>query len=288
MLRAFLLPALAIATTLTSWPSHGAEGPPARGQVGDAHEIVRVRDSVTKGDGGSSGSTHDQDLIVERVIELRVDGRVLEYDLPAAATASDRASNWQFPARVFVPDHGPLQLLNGAELESRVDPWLQAAEMSRANCGRWVFTWNAFRIECDPNSVIEVIEGFRVGPAGLREGDLYEDSEALAPGRLSAGPAGAAFSVGLVIDPDAVRRRRAEADVVVGEVMRQPTTLDAALRERAKEEISGTIAVTFSTDAAGNVRRRVKVAKVVIKAADGKAERETVTETIERRRVSGR
>lgn len=286
MIRALLL-ALAVATALAPRPSQGAETSAARHRVGDVFEITRVRDSASKGD-GSSGSTHDRDLIVERVIEVRPGGLVLEYDLPAAATARDRASNWQFPVRVFVPNRGALQLLNGPELEARVDPWLRAAEMSRANCGRWIFTWNAFRIECDPNSVIGVIEGFRFVPGQLRAGDLYQDDEALAPGRVSAGPASATFRVSLVIDPDRVRRRRAESDVVVTEIMRKPTTLDAALRERAKEDISGSISVTFSTDAAGDIRRRIKVVELAIKTPDGKTERETVTETIEKRRVFGR
>ena len=68
--------------------------------------------------------------------------------------------------------------------------------------------------------------------------------------------------------------------------MRKPVTLDAALRERAKESVSGTISVTFDTDSAGNVRWRTKVTKVETKGPDGRSERQTVTETVERRPVS--
>jgi hypothetical protein len=90
------------------------------------------------------------------------------------------------------------------------------------------------------------------------------------------------------VDPDAVRRGRAESDVVVGEIMNKPVSLDAALRERAREIVSGTISVKFETDPAGNVLRRTKVTKLDITRPDGRSETETVTETLERRLISRR
>ena len=127
---------------------------PLAPQVGDTYEITLTRDSAQQGSHGSSGSSHDKDTIIERVIGLRADGLELQYDLPSAATADERAGNWQFPARVFKPFGGPAQLLNGPELEARVDGWLKAAGWPRTVCGHWIFTWNAFRIECDPQSVL--------------------------------------------------------------------------------------------------------------------------------------
>jgi len=88
------------------------------------------------------------------------------------------------------------------------------------------------------------------------------------------------------VDPDAVRRARAESDVVVGEIVKNPVSLDAALLERAREIVSGTISVTLETDPAGNVRRRTKVTKLDIKGPDGRSETRTVTETLERRLIS--
>jgi hypothetical protein len=58
--------------------------PPAP-QVGDTYEITLTRDSAQLGSDKSSGSSHDQDTIIERVIGLRADGVELEYDLPKAA-----------------------------------------------------------------------------------------------------------------------------------------------------------------------------------------------------------
>src|SRR5262249_37418222 len=70
-------------------------------QVGDTFEIVQTRESVQQGSHGSSGSSHDKDTIIERVVGVRADGLELEYDLPKATAPEERAGNWQFPARVF-------------------------------------------------------------------------------------------------------------------------------------------------------------------------------------------
>lgn len=62
---------------------------------------------------------------------------------------------------------------------------------------------------------------------------------------MHSGPEGRTFVARMDIDPDAVRRGRAESDVVVAEISRKLLTLDAATEARAKEAISGTIVVTF-------------------------------------------
>jgi hypothetical protein len=264
---------------------------PRAPQVGDTYEITMTRESAQQGINGSSGNSYDRDAIIERVTGLRADGLELEYDLPKAATADDRAEIWQFPARVFKPFRGPAQLLNGPELEVRVDSWLKAAGWPRTVCGHWIFTWNAFRIECDPQSVIKTVESFDMRPTDLRDGAPYREPEARGPGTLAkktAGADGADFSVEMPVDPDAVRRARAESDVATGEIMNKPVTLDAAFRERARETVSGTISVEFETDSAGDVRRRIKVTKLDMKEPDGQSETETVTETLERRLISRR
>jgi hypothetical protein len=90
------------------------------------------------------------------------------------------------------------------------------------------------------------------------------------------------------VDPDMVRRTRAESDVILGEIMKKPVSLDTALHDRAAEIVSGTISIVFNTDPDGNVRRRTKVTKLEIKHPDGRTETQSVTETIERRLISRR
>ena len=138
--RSGILVAVILSTTTLA----RAESRPSA-HVGDTFEITRVRDSSSQAGEASSGSSHDKDTIVERIEALRPDGVEVLVDLPQGATANERRQAWQFPARVFKPTEGPRQLLNGPELEKRVDAWLRWGKMTREACGHWFFTWNAFR-----------------------------------------------------------------------------------------------------------------------------------------------
>lgn len=278
-----------IAALLLSPNNARCESPQFAPKVGEEYEISRRYETSQQASDQSSGSSQGRDTILERVIGVRKDGLELEYSLPKDATAKDRAQNWQFPVRIFKPLSGPMQLLNRPELETRLDHWLKVAGWTRAVCGRWIFTWDAFRIECDPQSVIKTIEALDLRSVDLREGASYQESEASGPGTLTrkaTGSNGETFTVTMEINADAFRRARAESDVAVGEIMQKPVTLDAALRERTKESVSGTISITFDTDTKGNAQRRTKVTKVNIKGPDGRIESQTATETIERRSVS--
>ncbi len=100
--------------------------PPDLARNGAAYEITR--NVISK---GSIGGSMDRDTLVQRVTGVRPDGVELEYDLPANTPAQVRAAAWQFPVRIFKPTQGNLQLLNGPELEVRVDAWLKQAGLPR-------------------------------------------------------------------------------------------------------------------------------------------------------------
>jgi hypothetical protein len=279
----------AIAASLA--PLAAARAEPRGPRVGDIWETTLTQDSSERSDEGSSGSSHDEDVLMARVIGVRADGLELEYDLPAEATAEQRGPVWQFPARIFKPSAGPMTLLNRSELEARAEAWLKAAKLPREACGRWYFTWNAFQVECDPDSVIETVAQFDPAPPDLREGAPYRATGAAAPAPLArkrAGPEGTIWAAELAVDPEAVRRSRAEADVILGEIMNAPVSLEAALRKRAQEAVSGTVSVTFDTDPEGNVRRRTTITRVEIKGADGRSETRTTSQILERRRLRDR
>ena len=254
--------------------------------AGAEYEISKSYETSHRSNSGSSGSSRGRDTVLERVITVREDGLELEYDLPKGASAEDRARSWQFPVRVLRSTSGSMKLLNRPELEARVEAWLKTAGWTRAACGTWIFTWNAFLIECNPESVIKTIEAFDLRYADLRDGASYREPESRGTGTLTrneAGPKGASFSVTLEIDPSAVRRARADSDVATGEILGKPVTLESALLERAKERVSGTISVSIDTDSAGSAYRRTKVTKLETEGPDGKSEAQTVTETVERR-----
>ncbi len=257
--------------------------------AGEVFEISRDVEATDKASNGSSGSSTDRDTLVERVVGASQAGLELEYDLPKSTSAEDRARQWQFPARVLKPPSGPLQLLNRPELTTRAAAWLKAAGLTEAACGHWYFTWNAFQIQCDPQSIVETIEGFDLGPDNLAAGALYKDPQALSPTSLRAKAPlhGRTVLYGeMAIEPDIVRRARAQSDVVTAEIIRKPVTLEEALRARSAEEISGTIAITFEINAGGHVGRQTKVVTVNIKGPNGQLETRTVTQTLEARLVS--
>ena len=276
---------LAVAAASFLFGLGAAAAPPLPGQE---HEIVRRYETSREGSDGSSGSSSGQTSIVERVIAVRDDGVELEYNLPGETTPEERRRQWMLPVRVFKPATGAMELLNRAELETRRDAWLAAAKWTSDVCGRWIFTWNAFRIECDPDAALETIAAYDITSAEIGEGVPYRVAEATVAAtliRTASGPDGETFRALFQVDPEAVRRERAEADIAVGELMRKPVTLEAALAKRANESVSGTITVTIEVDAAGDVRQRTKVAKIETIEPDGTVEAATSTEVIERRTV---
>src|SRR5688500_15799184 len=175
-----------------------AQSPQFPPKAGEEYEIRKSYETSEVTSDGGSGSSSGHDTLFERVIDVRADGIELEFDLPKNATSEQRAREWKFPARVLRPRHGPMQLLNRPELEARLGEWLKAAKWTREICGRWIFTWNAFRIECDPQSVIQIVESYDLTSADLREGALYKAIGARSPGTLarkSIGPNGATYAV---------------------------------------------------------------------------------------------
>ncbi|MFN3387992.1 MAG: hypothetical protein ACK40O_03615 [Allosphingosinicella sp.] len=272
--------AAALASLLCSAAAAAAEP-----RAGEVYEIVATYETSSTTSDGSSSSSRGGSAIQERVVAVRPDGVELEYDLPAGLGAEERAHNWRLPARVLARPGGPMQLLNASELETRLDAWLKAAGWTREVCGRWIFTWNAFFIECDPQSILKELQALDLRSLEGREGAVYADPHARAPAvlkRASGGAGGETFVAVLEIDPAAARRARAESDVAVGEILGKPVTLEAALEARAKERLSGTLTVTLETDPTGAVRRLTRRTEVETERADGESEAETRIETIER------
>lgn len=195
--------------------------------------------------------------MVEEILAVRPEGIEIEYDLPESVSDEERARTWQYPVRVFKPvDGGPMQLLNIDELEHRIEDWLTAANIPREACGSWYFTWNAFEIECDPQSVLEDLEGFDLRLANLIAGEPFVTTGASAPGTLrqvSAGVEGVVLTAELPLDAEHVAGERAESARVVAQILGHAGVDPTA----APEDVSGTILVTLNIDPAGQLYRRV-------------------------------
>lgn len=258
-------------------------------KAGEEYALSKSYETKSQGSDGSSGGSRGRDRLVERILNVSEAGVEVEYDLPEDATEENRASTWQLPARVLKTPGGAMELLNREELEGRVDPWLKAANWTREVCGRMIFTWNAFRIECDPQSAIETIRAFDLDTPVAAEGVLYREDMARGPGTLTKkakGPEGETFAAEIEIDPNAVHRARAESDVLVGEILGTAVTFEEALGKRAQEKLSSTIRVVLETDSAGRTWRKTVTSKLKTTRSDGESEEDERVEIIERRRIT--
>lgn len=275
-----------LAILIVSATSAAAAAPPTTDRVGDQYEITLRTETETTGPRDSSGQSSSGALLIERVVAVGADGLELQFDLPASASEEERARDWQFPARVAKPGDGPLRLLNASELEIRIDSWLMRAGLSRKHCGVWFFTWNAFKVECEPQSVLLTLAAFDLRPGPLSDGGAYRVDGGIGPVALRqdrSGPRGAVFLTEAAVDPEAVRRERAEQDVILAQVMgKPPVALDDALKARAPERIAGGITVRIETDASGRVTRQVWIRTLEITTHEG-LEKSKTTRTAKRR-----
>jgi hypothetical protein len=278
----------AIAIAFAPVPAHAQEGEPGP-RAGDGYEIRTEQLWSETGSDGSTASSRSRDLTIERVIALRDEGVEIEFDLPADSPSGNRAAIWQFPLRALRPASGPLRLLNRPELESRIDRWLEAGQLPREACGRWIFTWDAFQIQCNAQEALDAMAEADLGSLDLRDGADYVDAEGLGTAvlrRQAGGPEGGTFVARMEVDPEAIRRQRVRSDAIIREMVGPSAETRADVRARAAERISGTITVTFETDAAGALRRRTRVMELRVEKPDGVRESQTFTDRTERRLVS--
>jgi hypothetical protein len=278
------LNATAIATSVLVASPVGADPAASVVRVGNTSEIrlsYRTEDRGTNSSGSSSG----RNAILERVVAVTPEGVEYEYDLPDSASEADRKKQWFFPARVFKPNSSPAKLLNSLELTTRLDQWLASANWTHEMCGRWVFTWNAFQIVCDPTKVLDAVEPFDLRATQPRDGAILSHPAALASSiirQIASNDSGATYVADFAVNPAVIRKQRAETDVVVGQISGKAVNLQAALEDHAKKQITGTIRITFETDSAGDVLRRTTETHLETKVQDGGSETSKRTETVER------
>ena len=230
-----------------------------------------------------SGSSHGHSTMIEQVIALRDGGIELVYD---EVDASNRRQ-WQFPIRVFKPANGAFVLLNAAELEARVDPWLAKANWTREICAQWIFTWNAFKIDCDPQSALELVNGYSLWQDNLRAEAPFqtEGLKGAPPLKLERSDAnGSVYVVTGSLDPDQLKLKKAETAVIVARISGEVITQEKALESLVNVEISGTMTVRFVVTSAGLVMKRIDQTEVRT-TEDGEVEVSIATTTLERKRL---
>lgn len=238
-------------------------------EVGDDFEIRRSYSTKSEAE-GSSGSSSGQTTYIERVLSTGPDGVLLEYSLPQEREEPVLA-DWHFPVQILRLGENPPVIANVSELEARRDKWLAEAQIPLEACGSWYFTWNAFQVDCDPQSVLQTVAALAIQPAALAPGAMVHEEFTLEASRLALlerSGEGAVWSADFAIDPDAVRRSRSESDVVVGQILGEPISYDEALAKRQDDEISGTVTVKFAVNADGRVTSKTVESVILYKKPD--------------------
>jgi hypothetical protein len=176
-------------------------------RAGDIYQIQHVTVWSTVHDNGDTAGSNNRFTLLEYIAGVRADGLELKYDLPESSSSNNRIKDWKFPVILFRPVGGKVEILNRAELESRIDKWLEDAKLTHSDCGRRIFSWNVFQIDCDPLSVIEGLAPFDLRTVKPEDGASYEDAVYRGVMKQTvAGPNGFTFVVELGVDRNAVIR----------------------------------------------------------------------------------
>lgn len=256
-------------------------------QVGEVYEIKLSYENTSKSaDGYSNSSASGHTVIEEHVIAIRDDGLILRYDLPASTEPNERPRQWQLPVDILKAKDGTLKLIDPGQLEKRRDVWLATAKIPAKSCGQWYFSWAAFKIECDVQSALDIVSAYRI-PENLKTGDAYSESGTLALAVFTREEHKTldTWVAKLDIDPDYIRRQNAQADVIVGQISRQPVSFDAALEKQRQRDITGSITVTVNQDRTGNPMCLVRETLIRILSPDGQILNVRKRELIERKLV---
>lgn len=249
--------AIAIAALLTAAPAAAEEYVLA----------LEYQTSTEGGQYGSSSSSSGRQAIAERVIAATPEGVEAEYALPFDPEEIRGNERWMFPARIRIAADGGKTLLNPDELAARNAAWLAEAKWPREVCSRWLFTWTAVQIRCDPEAAVEAVESYGMRPGRIAEGVPFALKGALGPVVLARGGEAdgrVILSGSGPVDVAYLREGAARTALVVAEITGKTLTLDEAQAQAAAITASGTVSVTFEVDAAGMVWKRIDRSEITV------------------------
>lgn len=221
--------------------------------------IARISQTVSTRPSGS-GRSNSTSALIERVLTKTDSAIELEYRLPLDSEGRAGPIEWMFPVRVRKNAAGESEVLNRAELLARRDTWLEQAPQFKSVCGQSIFTWTAVQIYCEVEDALAIISSFDLWIGRLNDGQMWHE-----PGTVSSEPLrlldkrpdGDHYEVSMDLDPEALRRADAEANVSVAMMTGKPApTLEEAMRDLGDVSYAGTLVLEFKTDAVGALTER--------------------------------
>lgn len=258
-------------------------------QVGNIYEIKYSYETSRKTGDQSSGRSSGTNLLIERIIAINEESIDLEYDISLNPSEEDRAREWKLPAKVRRNNDGTLLLLNTDEMEIRITKWLEKASWTREVCDQWIFTWNAFKIECDPQSALELITSYDLNSNNFDPTKPYENKFASHAGKLQLlanTPEGKTYHTKLELNPQIIKTELAETQLIIGQITGKEITIEDAQKEQALKSISGNIQIKLDVDNEGRLIKRTEVFNIKTIEDDGTIKTETKTNILSRSLIS--
>lgn len=257
-------------------------------EPGQSYYLLLSHQEKSEDTTGNTSSSSGRDDRVERIIEVSDLGLIVEFDLPAEKGGERKPIDWQFPARMLINPDGTMTLLNEAELAARNAEWRRLAGIEESACGQWYFTWNAFKIECDPQSVVANLEIYSLRYGMPAEGLELAFANTLSPARLrDCSDEGGAVTLcaDYLLDPEKIRESRIENDKIVASMLGKDTRSGAA-SDRVSEQIEGTLELRLYLNDQGHVWKRIVSSTIKTTLASGEVETSTTREELTRSLVS--
>jgi hypothetical protein len=277
---------LGLLLTMLSVPIGAAAAPQMR--AGDIFLISRSYQTQSEtSDHSSSGSSNGRDQLEIRLVAADGSGAEFVVDYPSAVDDEERARGWLLPARIFRPANGPARLLNAPELEARLAAWLRRAGWTKEMCGRWIFTWNAFRIDCDPAEAIALLENWLPPDPRVGQDFAHPLADAASQWRVPDASQPGTLYAELPISADRIcadRRRQADVVAQISGAANNTGRCGGGIDTIAA---SGTIAATFTADTSGGIWRITERTTLRI-VTDGVTETRREVRVLERRTVTVR
>lgn len=249
--------------------------------------IITRYETKSESSSGSSGSSRGSNAYLERIISSSPDALVLEYDIALEPDQTRPLYAWQYPFRVR-SNAGILELLDRDLMIQRRDAWLRQAGYPKEACGRHVFTWSVFKIECDPDAVLEQAETLTLQFTGLPDNAVATHPLASETGvftLVSGKDDGRVYTARLSLDPAAIRQRAAQTAVTVAEVSGEELDFDEALARQRFVKVDGSILIELSVEASGRVVRRRTLIEFKSVERDGEVKKSRETYTVERQQL---
>jgi len=245
---------------------------------------LEYKTSSKNSDGQGSSNSGGRQALIETILDETPDGVVIQYDLPRDADGKANSGFWYFPARVIERPDGALELLDEQLVGARIDQWLEKYKISKEACGMWSHGGGfSFKVDCDPQSILDEIDAFDLRIPNLQAGAVYSHPLGAAPGTLETlPPPRQGWRVTFAVDQDKARAAEADRALILAQMLGTDLARQQAIRDAEKIKFQGTIAVIFDLDLSGTIVRKTERSEISVTRPNEDAETKTSLTTVTR------